>query len=105
MPHHLRRATNWWDGPGSPLWVVCINARLALDGSSWLWMGRDGFVRIKLALDGPRWHSHLGGSRAILTVSVVDCALQAAGQAQLTSNLSERRANWFHLQLLLSNAS
>ena len=46
-------------------------------------MGRDGVARIKLAPEGPSWHSHLGGSHAILTISVVDRVLQAACWARL----------------------
>ena len=47
---------------------------------------RDGTRRIKLALEGPRWHSHLGGWHAILTTSVVDRVLHAVGQAQFATN-------------------
>ena len=34
---------------------------------------------IKLVLDGPRWHSHLGGSHAILVICVVGRVRRARG--------------------------
>ena len=86
MPQRLRRPANWWDGLGNLLGGAHINAEMAQHRSSWLRVGQDGFVRIKLALEGPRWHSHLGGWHAILTTSVVDRVLHAVGQAQFATN-------------------
>ncbi len=40
-------------------------------------------MRIKLALDGPGWHSHLGGWHAILTTSVVGIRFLKADIAKL----------------------
>ena len=85
-------ATNWWDGWPEKFSRGCMQrselallmsswlcsdqvgsggSKMARHRSSWLWRVQDGSVRIKLALDSSRWHSHLGGSHAILAICVV----------------------------------
>ncbi len=53
-------------------------------------MDRDGSVRIKLALEGPSWHGHLGGSHAILTISMVGIRFLRADITKLALD----RSSW-----------
>ncbi len=73
VPCRQRCVTNWegWLASERSSCGAYMSAESALLASSCLWMCRDGSVRIKLALEGPRWHSHLGGPHAILAICVV----------------------------------
>ena len=53
-----------------------------------IYQRRDDAARIKLALEWSRWHSHLGGSHAILTTSVVDIRLLRTDIAKLALDRS-----------------